>query len=70
MTDKHFIFQRIQSFAGNDFDPTADDQIATMLKSKFNIYLPQRTSIDKSLESTSSSHEIINLLIKYRTMAA
>ncbi|GAA0832959.1 MULTISPECIES: hypothetical protein [Marinomonas] len=70
MTDKHFIFQRIQNFAGEGFDPTADDQVATMLRSKFNIYLPQRTSIDKSLESTSSDHEIINLIIQYRTMSA
>ncbi|MEL0612744.1 hypothetical protein [Marinomonas arenicola] len=70
MTDKHFIFQRIQNYAGEGFDPTADDQIAAMLQSKFNIYLPQRTSIDKSLESTSSDHEIINLIIQYRTLAA
>lgn len=68
MKDKNYIFERIQNFAGKDFDPTADSQVAAVLRSKFNIYLPQRISIDKSLESTSSDHEIISLILKYRTM--
>ncbi|MFT7527256.1 MAG: hypothetical protein ACI9LY_002411, partial [Arenicella sp.] len=35
---------------------------------KFNIRLPQRPSLDNSLSSATSDHEIISLILQYRAM--
>jgi DNA polymerase I-like protein with 3'-5' exonuclease and polymerase domains len=67
MTNKDFILQRICVYAGKEFDPSVDRQVEEILRSKFNIHLPQRRSINESLASTISDHEIIDLLLQYRT---
>ena len=68
MANKDFIYQRIRIYAGKEFDPTVDKQVEEVLRSKFNIHLPQRTSINESLASATSDHEIIGLILQYRTM--
>ena len=68
MANKEFIYQRIEVYAGKEFDPTVDEQVEDVLRSKFNIHLPQRPTMNDSLASATSDHEIIALIIKYRTM--
>jgi len=68
MNDKGFLLKRICIYAGKDIDPNADKQVEVMLRDKFNILLPQRNSLNDSLNSVASDHEIISLLLKYRTM--
>lgn len=68
MTNKDFILQRICAYAGREIDPTVDKQLTEVLRSKFNIHLPQRASVNESLASTKSDHEIIRLILQYRTM--
>ena len=70
MESKEFIHQRICIYADKDFDPAVDTQVAEVLRSKFNIHLPQRTSLNKSLESATSDHEIIGLILQYRRMGS
>ncbi|NLQ17883.1 hypothetical protein HGG82_09610 [Marinomonas sp. M1K-6] len=65
---KDFILQRILIFTNQTFDPNSDSQVIQVLKSKFNIRLPQRRSVNESLSSTVSDHEIIGLILKYRSM--
>jgi len=65
---KEFIYQRISIFAGMDIDPTIDSQVTEMLQNKFNIFLPQRASLDDALEAATSNHEIVSLIIKYRSL--
>lgn len=66
--NKDFIRQRICIYAGKDLDPIIDDQVEKVLRSKFNIQLPQRASLNESLASAISDHEIIGLILKYRKM--
>lgn len=68
MANKDFILQRIFIYAGQKFDPIIDKQVAEVLRSKFDIHLPQRASVNQSLESATSDHEIIRLILEYRTM--
>jgi len=68
MANKDFILQRIHIFAGEEFDPNNDMQVINMLKEKFEIMLPQRRSMNDSLASTTSDHDIVGLILKYRTM--
>jgi len=68
MEKKEFIRQRICIYADKDFDPVVDEQVEDVLRSKFNIHLPQRASINESLTSAISDHEVIDLILKYRTM--
>ena len=68
MANKEFIYQRIRIYAGKEFNPDVDEQVEEVLRSKFNIHLPQRTSINESLASATSDHEIIGLILQYRTM--
>lgn len=65
---KDFLKQRISIYAGIDIDPDIDSQVVEMLRNKFNIFLPQRSSLDESLSASISSHEIIKLILKYRSM--
>jgi len=67
--NKDFFLKRICIFAGQIIDPNSDSQVIAILKSKFNIRLPQRRSVNESLSSTVSDHEIISLILKYRAMA-
>jgi DNA polymerase I-like protein with 3'-5' exonuclease and polymerase domains len=66
MSSKDFILQRICVFAGREFDPLVDKQVVEVLRSKFNIHLPQRASVNESLAAAKSDHEIINLILQYR----
>ncbi len=68
MGNKNFIYQRIRIYAEKEFDPTDDEQVVEVLRSKFDIHLPQRTSINESLASATSDHEILNLILQYRKM--
>lgn len=68
MATKEFIHQRICIYAGKEFDPTVDSQVEEVLRSNFNIYLPQRASLDDSLSSGISDHEIIDLILEYRKL--
>ena len=68
MPKKEYILQRICIYVDKDFDPMIDQQVLEVLRAKFNIHLPQRTSLNESLESTASDHEIVGLILKYRTM--
>lgn len=68
MASKDFILQRICIYAGREFDPLSDKQVAEVLRTKFNIRLPQRASLNESLASAISDHEIIRLISQYRTM--
>ena len=67
MANNDFIHQRICIYAGKEFDPTVDESVVEVLRSKFNIRLPQRASLNKSLASVTSGHEIIGLILQYRT---
>lgn len=67
MVNKEFNLQRICNYAGRDFDPLVDAEVEEVLRSRLNIFLPQRRSLNESLESSASDHEIIALLLKYRT---
>jgi hypothetical protein len=67
MANKEFIYQRIRVYVGKDFDPAIDGEVESILRSKFNIHLPQRTSLNDSLASTKSDHEIVGLILQYRT---
>jgi hypothetical protein len=69
MADKNFLLQRICIYAGKEFDPNVDQQVIDVLRSKFNIHLPQRASLDQSLASARSDHEILRLILEYRSMA-
>ncbi len=66
MSSKEFILQRIYIFAGREFDPLVDKQVVEILRTKFNIHLPQRASVNESLAAAKSDHEIIQLLLQYR----
>ena len=68
MDSKEFIHKRICIYAGRDIDPNSDEKVEDVLRSKFNIYLPQRKSMNESLASAKSDHEIIGLILKYRAM--
>jgi len=68
MASKEFIHQRIRVYAGENFNPSIDNQISEMLRSQFNIHLPQRRTIDESLAASISDHEIISLILEYRTL--
>jgi DNA polymerase I-like protein with 3'-5' exonuclease and polymerase domains len=65
--NKEFILQRICIFSGTEIDPNTEEQVINILKEKFNIQLPQRRTLNESLESSGSSHEIVSLILQYRT---
>lgn len=69
MATRDFVLQRLCVFAGENFDPDSDKQVEDILRRKFRIHLPQRPSLNDSLASTISDHEILALLVQYRTMA-
>ncbi len=69
MNSKEFVHQRICIYAGKSIDPNSDEEVEDILRYKFNIHLPQRKSMTESLTSATSDHEIIGLILKYRTMS-
>lgn len=68
MATKAFILQRICIFAGRKFDPESDEQVTEVLRDKFNLALPQRRSMKESLLAVASDHEIIRLILEYRSL--
>lgn len=67
-TNKEFIRQRVFNYAGQTIDLESDAEIVTVLRQKFDIRLPQRPSMQQSLMSTKSDHEIIGLILQYRAL--
>ena len=67
MVDKNFILQRIKIVAGCEIDPASDAQVTELLRDKFNIMLPQRRSMNESLSDCTSDHEVVGLILKYRS---
>lgn len=68
MGNKDFIIQRICIYAGREFDPGNDTQVIEVLRSKFAVHLPQRASVNESLAAATSDHDILGLIMQYRTM--
>ncbi len=68
MANKAFILQRICIFAGQEFDPGSDEKVKEILRDKFNISLPQRRSLNESLQAVASDHEIVGLISQYRAL--
>jgi DNA polymerase I-like protein with 3'-5' exonuclease and polymerase domains len=68
MQNKASIYQKISNYTHENFDPSIDEDVITMLRNNFNIHLPQRSALNESLSSTASDHEIIELILEYRTM--
>ena len=66
--NKEFVLKRICIYAGATIDPNSDQQVVGLLRGKFNIRLPQRQTMNESLSSSISDHEIVELILKYRTM--
>ena len=64
--NKDYLLQRIQIFAGFEIDPLNDNQVSELLRSKFDIMLPQRRTFDESLAASGSNHDIVSLIIDYR----
>jgi len=69
MESKESVYKSICVYTNKEFDPNTDNDVLTLLRNKFNIYLPQRSTLDDSLTATASDHEIIELIIKYRTLS-
>ena len=67
MVDKNFTLQRIKIYLGGEVDPNSDAQITELLRDKFNVVLPQRRSMNESLRDCTSDHEIVGLILKYRS---
>ena len=68
MTDKEFIASRINIYAGREVDPNSDKDIQEMLRTKFNIHLPQRQTMNESLSAAINDHEILQLILQYRSV--
>jgi DNA polymerase I-like protein with 3'-5' exonuclease and polymerase domains len=68
MENKAFIQQRIGIYIESEFNPNDDKAVVSTLRDKFNIQLPQRSALNDSLAATASTHEIVELILKFRTM--
>lgn len=68
MTMKTFLHTRICNFLGKVIDLNLDSELEIALREQLNIRLPQRASLNESLSSSNSDHEIIGLLLQYRSM--
>jgi len=64
--NKDFILKRICIFSGKEIDPNSDEQVITVLREEFNILLPQRRTLEESLELSGKEHEVIDLILQYR----
>lgn len=67
MANKEFIARRINIYAGREIDPDSDKDIQEMLRTKFNIHLPQRQTMNESLSAAINDHEILQLILQYRS---
>jgi DNA polymerase I-like protein with 3'-5' exonuclease and polymerase domains len=68
MTTRHFLLQRICIFADCTIDPDVDEEVGEVLRRRFNINLPQRRTMNESLEAVNCNHEILTLILQYRSM--
>lgn len=68
MKNKEFVLERINIYTNSELDPNNDKNVEQVLRNKFNIHLPQRPTLNESLTSTTSDHEIIQLILQYRAM--
>lgn len=68
MDNKAFILQRISIYAGREIDPDSDKQVEELLLRKFDVHLPQRASMNEALAAAKSTHEVLGLILRYRTM--
>lgn len=68
MKNKEFVLERINIYTNSELDPSNDKNVEQVLRNKFNIHLPQRPTLNESLTSTTSDHEIIQLILQYRAM--
>jgi len=68
MMNKEFISQRINIYAGREVDADSDNDVEEMLRSKFNIHLPQRQTMNESLSAAINDHEILRLILQYRAL--
>lgn len=68
MTTMEFTLQRIRNFLGIPVDPLSDEQMKNALRFKLNIHLPQKVSLDAALDAVAGEHEIIDLVIRYRSI--
>lgn len=69
MVNKEFLLQRICIYAGKTIDPNVDKEVEELLRRKFDIHLPQRRTMNEALVSTISDHEILSLILQYRTLS-
>jgi DNA polymerase I-like protein with 3'-5' exonuclease and polymerase domains len=67
MANKEFIARRINIYAGREIDPDSDKDVQEMLRTKFNIHLPQRQTMNESLSAAINDHEILQLILQYRS---
>lgn len=67
MMNKEFVSRRINIYAGREVDPDSDKDVQEMLRSKFNIHLPQRQTMNESLSAAINDHEILRLILQYRS---
>ena len=68
MNNKEFMLKRICNLAGAEFDPNSDEQVVNILVQRFDISLPQRNNMNASLAASASNNEIIELILKYRSL--
>ena len=68
MANKEFISRRINIYAGREIDLDSDKEIQEMLRTKFNIHLPQRQTMNESLGAAINDHEILSLILQYRSL--
>jgi hypothetical protein len=68
VADKAFILQRICIYAGKQIDPNSDLQVKDVFNNVLDIKLPQRRTLNESLEYANNEHEIIDLIQKYRNI--
>lgn len=69
LESKADIYKAINLFADKDFNPDIDKDVLSVLRNDLNIRLPQRSSLNDSLASAASDHEIIALILKYRALS-
>lgn len=66
--DKEFLLQRITIFFGQTPDLSSDAEIKRLLRERFDIRLPQRRTLEESLQAVASDHELLPLILRYRLL--
>ena len=68
MTNRKYIKHRIDIFAGKPIDPNSDLQVKDALRD-LEIKLPQKNTLDDSLNASNDEHEMVGLIIQYRKLS-